>query len=326
MITTAVPAARSARRLALALAVAASTALAATSAAASAATAPFDASGNYTITTVDNPLDPTFNQLLGVNDAGVVAGYYGSGMPGHPNRGYLLAPAHEQGDYRSENVRGSAQTQVTGLNNTGITVGFSVDKAGANSGFYAYHHQFHTVDFPAHSNAKPQVDQLLGVNDAGTAVGFFTDGKGVNHGFVYSIPAQQFRMLTVSGDTNLTAAAINNEGDIAGFATNASGTVEAFLARPNSRAIKLSYPGSASTQAFGVNDGDEVVGDYTVGQGSAAETHGFTWTPGTGFETVDAPLGAAATTINGVNDRGVLVGFYTDSSMNVDGLIATPEA
>jgi hypothetical protein len=66
--------------------------------------------------------DNTFNQLLGVNDEGLIAGYFGSGAAGHPNKGYLLAP--RAGAYINENFPHSAQTQVTGLNNTGVTVGF----------------------------------------------------------------------------------------------------------------------------------------------------------------------------------------------------------
>ncbi len=44
----------------------------------------------YSFRTVDNNADLTFNQLLGINDAGVIAGYFGSGAQGHPNMGYLL--------------------------------------------------------------------------------------------------------------------------------------------------------------------------------------------------------------------------------------------
>jgi hypothetical protein len=76
------------------------------------------------------------------------------------------------------------------------------------------------------------------------------------------------------------------------------------------------------TQAFGVNDRDKVVGAYTVGSGSNAATHGFTWRPGYGFRTVDDPHGLGATTINGVNDLGDLVGFYIDSVGNTDGMLA----
>ena len=49
-------------------------------------------SGGYHFRTVDNARDLTFNQLLGVNNEGVIAGYFGSGAQGHPNQGYLLRP------------------------------------------------------------------------------------------------------------------------------------------------------------------------------------------------------------------------------------------
>ena len=88
--------------------------------------------------------------------------------------------------------------------------------------------------------------------------------------------------------------------------------------------VHLNVKGASATQAFGVNDGDEVVGDYTVGKAKNAMTYGFVWSPGFGFETVNDPSGVGSTTINGVNDRGALVGFYTDSKGSTDGLVARP--
>ena len=289
-------------------------------AAATAVATPPDASANFAFQTADNSADPTFNQLLGINDSDTIAGYFGSGMAGHPNKGYTLHV-----NYRNENFPGSAQTQVTGLNNGSVTVGFWVDKAGDNSGFYSIGgRRFHTADYPTGDRAKPAVDQLLGVNDSGVAVGFYTDGQGANQGYSYNIATRKYRKINVSGDTNVTAAAINNLGDIAGFATNGAGTTEGFLKLPNGRVVHLDAPGATTTQAFGVNDGDEVVGDYTVGTGSSATTAGFVWSPGFGFESINDPNGIGATTINGVNDRGALVGFYTDSAGNTDGLVARP--
>lgn len=78
------------------------------------------------------------------------------------------------------------------------------------------------------------------------------------------------------------------------------------------------------TQAFGVNDGDEVVGAYTVGTGDSAVTHGYIRAPGFGFANVDDSNGIGNTTVNGVNDHGQLVGFYTDSGGNTEGMLATP--
>jgi hypothetical protein len=310
------------RRIATAAA-ASALALAGLAAPALAATTPPDMSANYAFQTLNDNRDTTFNQLLGVNNSGVIAGYFGSGQKGHPNRGYVLTQPYGQGSYHNENVPGSAQTQVTGINNARDTVGFWVDGNGANHGFYEMRgHGARTIDFPTGDNAKPKFDQLLGINDANVAVGFYNDSKGTPHGFTYNINHHRFKTVNVAGDTGITAAAINNQGDVAGFATNAAGTTEGFLKRSDGKVFHLNVPGSAGTQAFGVNDGDEVVGDYTVGTGSNAMTFGFVWAPGFGFETVNDPQGVGSTTINGVNDRGTLVGFYTDSAGNTDGMLA----
>ena len=56
-------------------------------AAATTTATPPDGSANFAFQTIDNSADPTFNQLLGINDADTIAGYFGSGMAGHPNKG-----------------------------------------------------------------------------------------------------------------------------------------------------------------------------------------------------------------------------------------------
>jgi len=288
------------------------------------------AATSYRITTLDNAQDVTFNQLLGINNQGTIAGYFGSGAAGHPNKGYLLFPNYGQGNYANENFPGSVQTQVTGLNDNGVTVGFwssmnTASMANNNFGFWERNGKFHNANFPTGTPASPPVDQLLGVNDSGTAVGFYTDASGNNHGYKVNIDTGKFSSVTDPGSpsASLTAAAINNGGDIAGFYTNAAGNTDGFL-KAGGKFTDLAVPGAAATMALGVNDHDEVVGTYTVGTGSSAAMHGFTWTPGGGFHTFDDPQGMGTTTINGVNDAGDLVGFYVDSTGNTDGMLATP--
>ena len=292
-------------------------------------------SSRYHFTTLDNAKDLTFNQLLGINDNGHIAGYFGSGAAGHPNKGYLLRPPFGQGNYQNLNFPGSVQTQVTGLNDEGVQVGFwstqnNANLTNNNFGFYLRNGQFHTVNFPTGDNASPPVDQLLGVNNHDVAVGFYTNGQGNNRGFEYNIITHRFSRVLKPGapagtaGPSLTAAAINNRGDVAGFYTNSRGVTVAFLKYGYGRFLTLAVRGASMTQAFGVNDRDEVVGSYTVGTGNNAVMHGFTWRPGHGFTTVDDPHGIGTTIINGVNDRGDLVGFYTDSAGNVDGMLAVP--
>jgi probable HAF family extracellular repeat protein len=285
--------------------------------------------GGYAIVTLNDGHDLTFNQLLGITNRGIIAGYFGSGAAGHPNKGYALVPQFAQGDFLNENFPGSKQTQVIGINNDGVTVGFwstqnTANNTNNNFGFYWRDHRFYNVNFPTHSNANPAVNQLLGVNDAGIAVGFYTDAAGVNHGYEYSINSHFFFRVTAPGNSgaSLTAAAINDHGDVAGFYNKSASQVDGFLKWRNGTFITLAYPGAASTQATGVNDSGEVVGNYTVGSGNAAVTHGFAWRDGK-FTTVDVH-GASSTVINGVNDLGDLVGFYTDAKGNTDGLLALP--
>jgi hypothetical protein len=287
-------------------------------------------SSHYQFRTINNNADPTFNQLLGINKTGVIAGYFGSGAAGHPNKGYLLTGAGQGSvKFQNENWPESIQTQVTGLNDHGVTVGFwstmnTASGMNDNRGFVLYHGLFVDGDFPTANPASPPVDQLLGVNDNNVAVGFYNDGDGNTHAYKFNIGRNQFSEITPAGISNPTAAGINNNGDVAGFGTNSAGQVVGFLLRSNGQVTALNVPGSSQTQALGINDEREVVGVYQVGTGDNAVMHGFTWMPQHGFRTVDDPNGVGATTINGVNDQGQLVGFYTDANGNTDGMLATP--
>lgn len=288
-----------------------------------------NASGAYQFRTIDDPADPTFNQLLGINGRDTIVGYFGSGAAGHPNKGYNLSRTRAGFEGRNENVPGSVQTQVIGVNDRGVTVGFwssmnNANQTNDNTGFYSVGGVTRSVRFPTANNATPPVNQLLGVNDANQAVGFYNDAQGNAHGYVYSIAGGRFQPVTVPGAASVTAAGINNRGDVAGFFASSSGTTDGFLRTGRGHVTTLAYPGASMTQATGVNDRDEVVGNYQVGTGSSAVTHGFTWSARHGFKSVDDPNGMNSTVINGVNDAGDLVGFYTDSAGNTDGFAAAP--
>jgi hypothetical protein len=288
----------------------------------------------YQFVTAGSTHDKTFNQLLGINNEGVIAGYFGSGVKGHPNKGYQIDPPYSQGDIHSENYPGSVQTQVTGLNDKGVTVGFfskqnNASNVNNNFGWYASGGHFHEVNFPTGTPASPPVDQLLGVNNHDVAVGFFTNSSGLNRGYTYNIAKKTFsRVLPPGGSnanpgTSLTAAAINDAGDVAGFYNVNSKTVDAFLKLTNGDFIKIAVSGAAMTQAFGLNNGDTVVGTYTLGNG---DTFGFIYKLGHGITTtsISDPNGAGTTVLNGINNENDIVGFYTDGSGNVDGLVAYP--
>ena len=293
-------------------------------------TATANAKPKYVFATYDNHGDKAFNQLLGISNDDEIAGYFGSGAKGSPNQGYTLLPPYSQASYTAENYPGSRQTQVTGLNDDGVTVGFystqnTKSMNNNNYGFYELDGLYHKVSDPTTDPASPPVSQLLGVNDNDIAVGFYVNGQGFSRSYTYNIAAGTFSKVLEPGHAgaSLTATGINNAGDISGFyATNK--TSEGFF-ETGGTFTTLEVPGSSSTMAFGVNDHGEVVGAYTVGYGSNQVTHGFTWTKKGGYVTVNEPNGAGSTFVNGVNDKGDLVGFYSTNGGNVTkGFLAIP--
>ncbi len=285
----------------------------------------------YGFTTLGDNADPTFNQLLGINNAGEIAGYFGSGTPAatHPNKGYTIQQSYSQASFTNENFPNSAQTQVTGLNSFGLTVGFQVDAAGNNLGFVDQNGTFTSVldpNLPAGSVAAGTAfEQLLGVNDSGMAVGFYNDAGGNAHGFEYNIADGAFAEIDVAGATATTVTGINNAGVLSGFDV-VGGVTEGFIDNAGTITQLTGPAGATFTQALGLNNEGQVVGDYMDANGN---THGFVYNTGTGtYATIDDPNegvvnGVTSTTVNGINDQGQLVGFYTDANGNVDGMLAT---
>jgi hypothetical protein len=288
------------------------------------------AAAAYSFSTLDDARDAAFSQLLGINNKGHIAGYAGSGVAGHPSRGFILRPPYGPSRYQNIDVPGSAQTQLTGLNDAGVQVGFwsapgTAGRAGRNTGFYLMGGHFTSVGFPTGDNASPPVNHLLGVNNHDVAVGFYADAQGRDHGYQYDIATGRFSRVLVSGASSVTAAAINNFGAVAGYFTGPADATEGFFLRHTGQLYVLRVPGATATEALGVNDSGEVVGAYQVGSGRGAVTHGFTWTRQGGFATVDDPDGPGATTISGVNNAGDLVGFYINRAGDTEGLMATPD-
>jgi len=286
--------------------------------------------GSYDFNTYNNSGDPNFNQLLGINSAGTIAGYFGDGTVS-PNKGYTFV---RPSTYSNENFPGSAQTQVTGINSlaTPTTVGFWVDGAGNNFGFFSQFGSFTTVVDPNTPTTGTMTNQLLGVNNSNVAVGFYVNSAGNDQGYTYNIGSNTYTPVTLPSSfnaVNVTATGINNLGDISGFYTNSVNTNTLGFLDIGGTFTSLPDPlAGTSTMILGLNDNGEAVGNYTD---AAGNTHGFVydWLTNT-WQTVDDPsasqtaaFNVAGTTVNGINDAGTLVGFYSDGT-NVNGFVASP--
>jgi len=301
------------------------------SALALAATLPL-AAADYTFQTLNNPADPTFNQLLGINNAGTIAGYFGVGSATHPNKGYTLAPPYTAGSYTDENFPASFQTQVVGINSNSspTTVGFWVDGAANNFGFVKQGATFTSVSNPNTPAGGTLFNQLLGVNNNNIAVGFYADANGALQGYLYNIATQAFTAITLPASFNAgmtTATGINDAGVVSGFYLDAAGNTHGFL-DDGGNFVSLDDPNGTNTAFLGLNNKGQVVGTFVAANGV---TNGLVYNIASkSWLTLNDPNSSAlpafdvtGTTINGINDAGQLVGFYSDGA-NVDGFLATP--
>jgi uncharacterized membrane protein len=70
----------------------------------------------------------------------------------------------------------------------------------------------------------------------------------------------------------------------------------------------LDVPGAQSTQAFGISNNDQIVGQFL----DATGYHGFV-TDGATFTTIDVP-GAIDIWVIGINDESQIVGAFSDAA------------
>jgi hypothetical protein len=278
----------------------------------------------YTFTTLDNQADPATNELLGINSHNVIAGYFGVGSSVHPFEGYLLDPPYGQANYVNENFPGSAQTQVTGINNRGDTVGFWANAKHTQRGFVEWNGVFKSFTDPRTPHVAPSSNQLLGVNDLGVAVGFYVDAANASHAYEVNQATGVFTAIKIPGAVSTEATGINNLGDIVGFGIDAAGNTSSWLLH-DGHLTTYQFPNGHNTVALGVNDHDEIVGFY-VDEFDAA--HGFTLKaplgPVSHWQSIDDPNGFN-TTVNGVNDADDLVGYSMSSDgATTNGMLAQP--
>jgi len=292
---------------------------------------------------LDNPGDPHFNQLLGINNARIIVGYFGDGTV-VANNGYLLVP---QNHYSVENfTRLSAgdrasQTQAIGINNDEQSpniVGFYTDKnTGITHGFLDANGVQVAVDDPLGStpHVSAPVQNLLGTNVRNESAGFWLDNNNNEHGFVAhlngatnkfsftEIPTSQFK-----GAVATQASAINDAHTVCGFWTDAHKVSHGFFGQVGVHyhtfdavieGLKV-----VSTQAFGCNNNGAIVGQVMDSDGNL---HGFILEAGK-YQAFDAPgssqvvvFGVQGTLINGINDFGDIVGFFSDGVSKVKSFV-----
>jgi hypothetical protein len=188
---------------------------------------------------------------------------------------------------------------------------------------------FVTVDVPL-PNGQLGFTDLTDINDEGQIVGGFTDSLLGPYGFRLNFKNKVHRTAIRCLGRHVVETAprsINRHGEIAGIASIiverlkiAQPPFKTFITKTNGffrdrtgNCTILDFPGANLTEAVGLNDDGQVVGDYRDANGIF---HGFFWDAGQ-FTTIDVPFPEATTTApSGINNIGQIVGFYFDNDVS----------
>lgn len=276
--------------------------------------------------TVNDPSDPGFTRVTGVNQLGKIVGYYLSGHEGGTARGFSSEPPYVK--FRGINYPSGIETYPTSLSSNYSIAGYFITKAlgPKETWMFIYNHGLFTLykDKKGPSGAG-MVDELLGFNDSNTGVGFYKDSNGHDVPFQFT-PPQKFVALHPPNAVSAQATAINGKGDMAGFETLSSGKTQSFVLISGVYTT-FNYPNAVSTEALGLNWQDQVVGQYTDASG---KTYGFvlsdpnkppkdrTW------QQVVEPNAKGVTVVNCINNHDEIVGWYVDDSGDTNGFLGKP--
>jgi uncharacterized membrane protein len=231
------------------------------------------------------------------------------------------------GPYAGTNA--AAGTNDNGISNSGTAVGFDIDN---NGGFHNF-----TVN-PLRRNSFQELNienstaaMAFGVNRAGVVVG--TDGNGN----AFYLSRGKLTTFIPLGGSAATAFGISDRGTIVGQYTLGN-EMPGFIRINSRKVIRLDAPNASSgtdiVNAQSINNRGLVVGFYV---GNDGQDHGF-WAnerdamngelTGTAIAdpTIPAVPGEPGATfvfsqILSVNDKGIAVGYYGDSTTSQHGFI-----
>jgi YVTN family beta-propeller protein len=170
---------------------------------------------------------------------------------------------------------------------------------------------FQPLDVPDSIRTNPQA-----INNAGQIVGSYDSSDAVRHGFLRQANGV-FVTIDPAGSTLTVAIGISDLGVIVGAWEDASGRLHGFTQSPGGTFSIVDFPGAVDTALTGINDSGTIVGGYDLGD----QTTNISFVLRQGvFTSFEDPAAASMQTVgNGINDAGVISGFYMDAAGNTHG-------
>jgi probable HAF family extracellular repeat protein len=214
---------------------------------------------------------------------------------------------------------GTTGNYTGGINDSGVIVGSSADDSGGWTG-WEYNGVFSTIgiagSFYNNTTAINDLDQISGFNSPSSPT--------PRYGFIDT--GGSYAQLSLS-PYSTTDYDINDSGVIVGgiYLHTVSGVTPIYtgFVDNNGTITYLNAPGSLNSNGYtypsGINDADQVVGTFETSYGGNQQ--GFLYQNGNYTSINDPSAGAEGTDATDINNSGVIVGFYYDSSDKLNGFV-----
>jgi len=212
--------------------------------------------------------------------------------------------------FKNVAVPGALFTTATGINNSGMLVGYYVDSGGVTHGFMRSGKTVTTIDDP-----KGIATYCEGINSIGAIVGEYTQSNENNHGFLYQNGVfTDIGMGVISG-----ADGINDQGVIVGAYLECGVCIQLGFIYDGGTYTTLSPTGADYTAAIGINNGGKIA--VTVDDASGI-FHAYIYN-GKKYTNIDAPgyTDSYATAVNNLGDVSMIVDKVEGDNETVDGAI-----
>lgn len=230
---------------------------------------------------------------------------------------------------------GGTRSEAVGINDRAEVAGWSTTASGETHAF-VWTEAGGLVDLGTLGGSR---SEPVDINAQGKVVGWSYTATGERHGFLVEpvdifadgIPDIWYRDTDGDGVNDLMhdlgtlgggfshANAIDEVGNVVGYAKTATGENHAFLWTPTAAMMDLGTLGGASSNALDIRN-EKVVGRSTTAGG---DTHAFLWTQGGGLTDLDVniTLGGTYSSAHKINGAGVILGNFGTASRDPKSFI-----
>ena len=213
---------------------------------------------------------------------------------------------------------GADSSQGWDINNNGVFVGTATFGADV-LGYLVSGGVSTSVTGPAGSLGS----SALGISDGGAVVGSFYSTRvnvvdpGPQTGYI--LDSGVYTTLSLPGSAETYLRAISPGGRyVTGYAITGAGQIQSFVYDRNNSTFTILTTSNQLTIAQGVTDAGVVVGNLRSG----AQRDGFIYDAG--VLSFSHQLGALDTDYRGINESGLIDGFYVDATGTTHGLLGAP--